>query len=349
MKDNQVERPVLLVVGAGASSPFGIPTMRDFVLEFLRTSDLVKEFVELNGRVTSVYGKLELPAQKLWHIQDSLKSRFNKIRNRRDYIRDDIEEVIKYLVPEVKKGSDLASALLNQVRTLILDKCSFFNFDLARSVYDSLFDEILRYTPRLDICTTNYDLVLEKVIEAHEGRYHLTDGFGYGESTMEYRWSPHVFDNIDSTEEGIIRLFKVHGSVDWKADTEKDLVVKLRSTVAVKLKAIQMQQKIEDLLIWPLPVKEQMKQLGEKPFKDVRERARECFKRRNLNLIIVGHSLRDKWIDDRVRLSVEKYRSNLWYIGPCPPDKDYLKSSRSNIIKKRFGENSIRELGQKLG
>jgi hypothetical protein len=350
MKNKQMEKRFLLIVGAGASSSFGVPTMRDFVLEFLGTSRLVKEFVGLSGKVTGVYTELEKGAQNLCHIQDSLQCHFIKIRNSKDYVadNDDIEEVIKFLIPEVKKGDDLASALLDQIKTLILEKCGSYNDDLAQSVYDLLLDKISRFTPGFDICTTNYDLILEKVFEKHEGKYHLIDGFGYGEATTEYYWNPLLFD-IDTTAEGIIRLFKVHGSVDWKADPQKNLITKLSSTVDVKLKAIQIQQKIEDLLIWPLPVKERMKQVGEKPFNDVERRVTECFKRQNLNLIILGHSLRDKWIDELVRLSVQKYRSNLWLIDPNPPDnKDYLEGFESNIIRKRFGEDSIRQLAKKL-
>jgi hypothetical protein len=61
---------------------------------------------------------------------------------------------------------------------------------------------------QLDVFTTNHDTILERTLS--EKGQQITDGFGKPTSKVRY-WSPDLFE----TESFKVRLFKLHGSVNW--------------------------------------------------------------------------------------------------------------------------------------
>ena len=75
--------------------------------------------------------------------------------------------------------------------------------DLARS------DEI----DQLDICTLNHDLLLETLFDSKGIQY--IDGFGPPDGNIRF-FKPAVYD--EKTTKGIhrIRIFKLHGSINWR-------------------------------------------------------------------------------------------------------------------------------------
>ena len=60
----------------------------------------------------------------------------------------------------------------------------------------------------IDIFTLNHDTVLEQCFEHNE--IPVSDGFGKPENNMRY-WEPNLFNNRSDK----VRLFKLHGSVNW--------------------------------------------------------------------------------------------------------------------------------------
>ena len=60
----------------------------------------------------------------------------------------------------------------------------------------------------IDIFTLNHDTVLEKCLSQNTVQF--TDGFGEPQNDVRY-WDPNLFENSSSR----VRLFKLHGSINW--------------------------------------------------------------------------------------------------------------------------------------
>ncbi len=115
-------------------------------------------------------------------------------------------------------------AFLIDVKKTILESCSSF-LDLPHSdisAYSGLLQKLARRRvrdPRLKVFTTNYDMCIETA--ASELGMMLVDGFSY---TRNRRFDGRYFNydvvrrDNDSHEfvEGVLQLFKLHGSVSWE-------------------------------------------------------------------------------------------------------------------------------------
>ncbi|WP_323116459.1 SIR2 family protein, partial [Klebsiella variicola] len=112
---------------------------------------------------------------------------------------------------------------LNNVKTIILDKCrSFLEKDSSDlSSYINLLQKMGRRRvrdPRLKIFTTNYDLTFETA--ASELGMMVVDGFSYtGIRRFDGKYFNYDVIKRDENDhdfvEGVFQLFKLHGSVSW--------------------------------------------------------------------------------------------------------------------------------------
>jgi len=114
-------------------------------------------------------------------------------------------------------------AFMLDVKSVILHECSSFigNGGSDISAYQSLLQKLARRRvrdPRLKVFTTNYDMCFETAA-ANLGMM-VIDGFSY---SRYRRFDPKFFDydvvrrELESHEfvEGVIKLYKIHGSVSW--------------------------------------------------------------------------------------------------------------------------------------
>lgn len=115
-------------------------------------------------------------------------------------------------------------SFLNQVKKTILHECSSF-IDTEKSdisCYQNLLQKLARRRvrdPRLKVFTTNYDMCFETA--ASDLGMMIVDGFSY---TRNRKFDGKYFNydvvrrESDSHEfvEGIVQLYKLHGSVSWE-------------------------------------------------------------------------------------------------------------------------------------
>src|SRR5438094_2814630 len=80
-----------------------------------------------------------------------------------------------------------------------------------REFFRNLFCLITKYSDRIDIGTTNYDLAVETFCNSKGSGYRLVDGF---EFDTTYIWRPEVFQQ-NNVGEKCVYLYKIHGSLDW--------------------------------------------------------------------------------------------------------------------------------------
>lgn len=115
-------------------------------------------------------------------------------------------------------------SFLNQVKKNILHECSSF-IDTEQSdisCYQSLLQKLARRRvrdPRLKVFTTNYDMCFETA--ASDLGMMIVDGFSYTRNRkfdgkyFNYDVVRRESDNHEFVE-GIIQLYKLHGSVSWE-------------------------------------------------------------------------------------------------------------------------------------
>jgi hypothetical protein len=122
--------------------------------------------------------------------------------------------------------NDVVQTFLIKVKKIILYECSSF-IDLPSSdisAYESLLQKLARRRvrdPRLKVFTTNYDMCFETA--ASNLGMMVVDGFSY---TRKRRFDGSYFNydvvrrESESHEfvEGVMHLYKLHGSVSWVRD-----------------------------------------------------------------------------------------------------------------------------------
>ena len=115
---------------------------------------------------------------------------------------------------EVKNYIEYRDTLNNFLASKIYEYYSFREGNLinAEIIYSKLLH--LAKQEQINIYTTNYDNIVEGYSKEPETNYNLVDGFEYDTVSHFHKWNPSTFDNNNPSN--TIRLFKLHGSLNWK-------------------------------------------------------------------------------------------------------------------------------------
>src|SRR5713101_5528369 len=151
----------MLLLGAGASKPFGIPTMQDFTMEIPNAlkDDEAGEVNRILGRLREFgYRDADIEA-----VMDVLTAREDLNRARRSIG----PRLIEFAEKVVNRGSDLkANALLERIKEQIEARCSKAHFEKSDAYYEKFFKEVpTSWTNNIpmvfhQVFTTNYDLCI---------------------------------------------------------------------------------------------------------------------------------------------------------------------------------------------
>ncbi|HEX78095.1 MAG TPA: hypothetical protein G4O03_06775 [Dehalococcoidia bacterium] len=199
MNEAIYKQPLVLFLGAGASSPLGKKTTVQFY-EWLLWSRPEIDFNLLMSIANSVQ-----PSEEVGKKPDV------------EAILDHLEKVIEGAEILTKLGHHIKFSLYkqedytklrDQIKDLVVEHYSEIDVPSAFGLYSPLLD-LARERP-LPIFTTNYDLAIEKAsIELQ-----LIDGFSKPLVGPIPQWSPLAYNNYKPAQAGVI-FFKLHGSVDW--------------------------------------------------------------------------------------------------------------------------------------
>jgi hypothetical protein len=221
---------VCFLLGAGASRHADVPTMPEMWEHLFDT----------------------------WPLSDFYK-RIDELRSRDDR---NIEALLKYLhdsasdrsAPFGVGNSDttLAKALLTRSDKIIeFEIRKFILHQVDHHVYRREYDALNEWIPidgPLDIFSLNYDLVIEDF--CNRNRMPLHDGFD-----ANGNWAPISWPLATKG----IRLWKLHGSINWKVDRKTGLLTKIYAprTLASVLHASHSASLTAEVeLIWPAVYKE---------------------------------------------------------------------------------------------
>lgn len=290
---------VMILMGAGASIPVGIPGMLGLAERFEK--EVAKEQAPRDGyRALQRFG-VGKDLEELLQLANA--------------IIDFPNQHIESFVDECVRGSNSASRFVGDVSkrrnkiirevTAFRDRllewltqvCLGFDREQARSLFENFVQQTAAH--RIPIFTTNYDGVLESV--AQRKRVRVVDNFlAKGD---RFFWD----SSLASFGGKGLRLVKLHGSIYWHAD-ENGLIERIDPPARYNSEG----KKVERLLIVPTR------------FKDIYKRnyfpLYTSFLRTLGNaktIVIIGHSMRDDYLLAAVR---DRLRDPVFRVVVLDPD-----------------------------
>ena len=201
----------VIFLGAGASKAFGYPTTVEF-METAKQRSLPDPFKEIVNYIQPKRKTVDIE-MVLGDLQD-LQSAIQELR-----VPGHFKEWLFLQSGHVGNPNQLVqysrniSMLISEINKLVYDTYWKEPSEEAKATYRELASH---FAPSLDIFTTNYDLCVEHAfVDDSVDDKSFTDGFGYINRSI--RWDESLFDGSN------IRLYKLHGSVNWKRSLSGDL------------------------------------------------------------------------------------------------------------------------------
>jgi hypothetical protein len=339
-------REFVIFLGAGASAPFGIPTMtkmaenfeRQLIEESSPNLDLYK-YIQSRLKGYRIYD-IEALITVLQDMDDFKRVESRVLSNASAHYfwgrGGDIETLVEVQKQFAQENHEMARELLVGVKNFIADACTmrkqpfeiydeFFHQIIMKVGYD--FKKIIKsgkppQRVNLGMFTTNYDRVLESYCDSRELVFRCgeTDNQKVDISTQNRE--------LYSEDNPVFRILKLHGSVNWYRDEHNRMRC---GSEAVRVGRItSLGHRVEkEVLIYPAFEKYTFRE----PFYTMFHNLKSCLiDFACVNCYIVGYSFRDEDILGLFHDSMELNRAlKVWLIDP---DAD--------TIKKRFGQLSAR-------
>lgn len=291
---------VILLLGAGASTPLQVPTMAEFWPILLANSHSEEEKLALDMLLeTAKYETVYLPPdlEKLLGMVDKYETYFEILWE--DPFFGFPSHMLQYISPfqplipwSREKPQDQflrkcghASRGISWIKdklTRIMDASYTKQFNQSEliSLYQPLFS-FLNNNLRINsivIFTTNYDTVIEQYCKYSSLK--LIDGFQ--KSGPNLIWNPLEYYHQQNPNEKAISLFKLHGSLTWRKIGNEIFEFGMSAESMPGGRA----------LIYPTETKEYP---YEEPFKTAYKSLDRFLKTANV-AIVVGYSFRDRSI-----------------------------------------------------
>lgn len=275
------ENDLVIIIGAGASVPMGIPAMKGFTKEFEKHCDYVlskdnaKELIKYNLRYLKKVANLD----RYWDLEElllrvrelknaensSITKLYRKFSFRGNSMpKDKFDQKISSMAGEY---SELEGELLRFIR----EKCIRPDIEKGMKIYSNLLK--LSKNFNLRIFTTNYDPIIENVCDKLNISY--ADGFMPKGNTGYFTWTPQ---SLNSEK---LNIFKLHGSITWYKDSSNGRIIKFPIDISDR-------KDVQSVIIYPTEYKE----LFKPPFNRLYfEFSKSIFN--STNCLAIGHSFRD--------------------------------------------------------
>lgn len=338
---------LLVLIGAGASKPLGMPLMRDFQnLVRGRIYEAQRELIELLNDLLTVHHK---GTEEVTPDLEALLALIERYSVFYDILFTDDKfgyasvaddewkkwakmEVEGLLVPDVGFGTRphqpdyLAQAYfrkrnlqsLNTLLRNLMFEVYGKNLDSGKlnELYSPLFTVLGRHFPQdlIPVFTTNYDVAIETY--AAQAKIELETGFESAH-TGNF-WKPARFEQFQPVAGGQnMALFKLHGSLAWhrKDNTIISTGLPVRDPTGYK-----------SVVIYPTQTKEFP---DEEPFRTMYSFLKGCLRVAEL-AIVIGYSFRDRGIR-RIMNDASDINRSLVFILLCGPKGD--KFAQQNLSK----------------
>lgn len=296
---------VIILIGAGASVPFGIPAMHGLFKNFMdkRKSGIGQKEKKLCQFLTKEIGIREDLEEFLLAANTIVDFRgvsVSKLIEKTISPRKNTLQIKKYREKLNEYIMEIGS-LRKKILQYMSDIC--FRFDRSESVH-VLCGFVKALAKRgYPIYTTNYDYIFEYV--AQEASLQINDNFI--QQNRQILWN----FQIDFPRGNALTIIKLHGSVTWYAN-ENGLIEK----IYYDTKTNPLGDRIERVIVFPTR------------FKDIYDQHFFALYSHFLSaldsakcLVVIGHSLRDEYLRAAI---IERYRKRNFQIiivDPRFPDE----------------------------
>lgn len=334
---------VLFFFGAGASAPFGIPTMKQFVIDF---EEHLKENATKDELIT--YTEIKEILEKRLSKQVDLEGVFTVIDGIINYGPERLGLLSLYSAIKFKKefpnklDIKICKKLRKEFQTFIREKCIIPDESFAKinMVYQDFFNRIAielghGYSRKEDyswnsnwsIFTTNYDTCLEYYWR-EVARVGIDTGFEHSRERNVNTLNSRKFLIEDS---GVIQLFKLHGSVSWRVEEGTDEVIEEME----RGRSLLGRRYVGEMMLYPIAEKE----LYLNPYISMLLRLNRELERRAV-WIVIGYSFNDPVIRE-IFLRNSTRRTHLILVHPKAKDvySCWLQGAngKSSLMEKKFG------------
>jgi hypothetical protein len=283
----------MLFLGAGASKPLGIPTMKEFTRAVLE--DMEKRKVNFEKVISTIQAGVtkfgvEADIEAILTILDGKVKPGKNLENLGAQLIDLPEEFRD--APE----KDVAWVVMNEIENSIYNICSQVAPQLATKLYSRLWKMLsdpisIRYRENARtilpagtlvkrVFTTDYDLSMEIFLRSE--KIGFDDGFRVDDS------GENSFANLWSDQQ--VQLFKLHGSINYYL-MENGKIVK--SNAPLKHTNMYGDRVKEQMMIYPMGEKYATR----RPFYETLGQLRSALQAEQF-CIVIGYSFRDVAINN---------------------------------------------------
>lgn len=319
------ENKLVIIIGAGASVPMGIPAMKGFTKEFEKHCDEVLSLVDAteNIKYNLRYLKKVANLGSHWDLEELLL-RIRELKNAENSAITKLYRKFSFRgksKPREKFNqtiSDIAedySELERELLKFIREKCIRPDIEKGVEIYSNLFK--LCKNSNLEIFTTNYDPIIENVCDKLNISY--ADGFMPKGNTGYFTWTPESLNGRK------LNLFKLHGSITWYKDSN-GRIIKFPIDISDR-------RDVQSVIIYPTEYKE----LFNPPFNRLYfEFSKSIFN--STNCLAIGHSFRDPYMRELLFEKIKQQGYKLTIIDPVAKSIKNKKFGNSrNVIAECMG------------
>ena len=322
---------ISFLLGSGASSG-AIPTMpklQERIKQKINSSSegIGRGITELYENINSSEQNLEKALATLYAKKEYLWG----IADAKEREKAQVEKLIEFI----------ESFMYKEVNIDFNDCATKRNLQLYKKFYQKIALRSKELS-RVNIFTTNYDLLNEKALDALNIDYN--NGFGGGlnrvfnPARFRYTFSRKIDADLEKFEplENMVYLYKLHGSISWVQEDKG--ANSLFSINEVSVEEVPPKgDKRKHVLIYPTPSK-QSQSLGA-PYADIIREFQNKLSQPNSALFIIGYSFSDEHINNIIYQSLASNSSmSIVIFGEhpnCP-----LTKIEDNRIYHIFGEDS---------
>ncbi len=305
----QAPKAPMLLLGAGASRAFGIPTMPEFLSETWRDLDqrsvaaalAVRRSLELHELVDFEEVMFLLEELAAMRREDAIAAPFLPRFTTKDSA---VQRVLDF--DKVQKE---AMTERETLRRLIYDKCNAYDRAKAWEVYPKLIRALQEVTgaERIYVATTNYDRVIESLWGRDDGMHSLKPSFDlqtgffappYGARYLDVK---RGYPEKSTEHECVVHLVKVHGSLDWRRYDSG----RIEETGAREYPA--------EAAVLAYPIRRDKSK--DPPFSELYEAFDDALARADF-IVVIGLSLRDEAIVNRLADALSNGRKLCVIVDP---------------------------------
>lgn len=203
--------------GAGVSFAFKLPGTTQITNSIVSSSSgYIKEFLNILGEEIKEFYRDDYNNHLDYETLYCLSSQIHDYESSDPVVSAFVQKISKKFNTSLKTKRliDTTRETCEYITNKVVEMLSEIPDDILKF---KLIHEIIDSKSTLNIYTLNHDLILEKLFDSINVKY--SDGFSLQNKYKMRYWNPSSY----FVEEALVRIFKLHGSINWYRYIPTDL------------------------------------------------------------------------------------------------------------------------------